>query len=243
MSRRESFYLFALLLGASSAFASEQLPGEFAPKLTATKSVRKMQTDCKYLYRAMKQADFKWASVRAARNWEYGPSTTILSKDETPWAGNYFPMMNGGLANRWHLRKAVEKTLDMAEDGTQLSSDAVKAKIKAMKPEELANLSPAEKMDIYSGNYDFRITKHELKARGPQRRSPPEDWEGFCNGMRAAGICQPEPRKPILVKNADGVEVPFDPSDVKGLAGASYFYTEKYSAMGAPTRTLGLKNQ
>lgn len=189
------------------------------------------------------QADFGVKSAKIARSYKVGPASTILNKFEAPWAGNYFPMMRGGLANRWRLRRTVQQTLDQAEDGSQLSAARVKERLRAMSAAELDLLSPAEKMDIYAGNYDFRITKHELTMRGPQRPLPPQDWEGFCNGMRAAGICQLEPTKPILMSNPDGIAVPFQPSDIKGLAGASYFYTEKYAAMGSPTMTAGIKNE
>jgi len=215
----------------------------FAPRPTPTESQRRFGKDCKYLITALIQADHNIVSGRAARDYLAGPQSTILNKDEAPWAGNYFPMAEGGLANRWHLREAVETTLDVGLNGQRLSKANVIAKLKALSPEDLRKLSPSEKMDIYMGYYDFRITKHELKMRGPQREMPVQDWEGFCNGVRAAGICMMEPKRLITVRNPNGIDIPFDPSDLKGLAGASYFYTEKYAAMGSPTMTAGLKNE
>jgi hypothetical protein len=88
---------------------------------------------------------------------------------------------------------------------------------------QIERLSAAEKLDIYLGYKDFRITKRELNARGPYT---PDiySWEGFCNGVRAAGALTNEPIKQITEKNPDGIEVVFHPADLKILAGASYFY-------------------
>ncbi len=93
------------------------------------------------------------------------------------------------------------------------------------------------------GYYDFRTTKHELETRGPQRATPPQDWEGFCNGVRCAGIMTKEPKHPVSVMNNDGITVEFSPADLKALAGASYFYVEKYGQIGGPTADGKAENQ
>ena len=70
-----------------------------------------------------------------------------------------------------------------------------------------------------------------------------EEWEGFCNGVRCAGINLPEPTHKIAVKNPDGIQVRFEPADLKALAAASYFYVEKYSQLGSPTRVGKAQDQ
>ncbi len=106
-----------------------------------------------------------------------------------------------------------------------------------MSKEEINLLSPIEKYDLLLGNYKFTATKHELYFRGPLRNSPTlADWEGFCNGVRCAGIHLPEPTEPIVVKNRDGLDITFQPADLKALSGASFFFVNKYSQMGNPTQ-------
>ena len=151
-----------------------------------------------------------------------GPTQFRLDQKSAPWAGNYFPMQDGGLAQRWRVSNYPQKVLD-------------KASVQTMSATELRNLSPVEKYDILLGYYDFRTTQHELKLRGPGREHPPQDWEGFCNGVRCAGIMTPEPAFSVTVKNPDGLPLEFSQADLKALAGASYFYVEKYGQIGGPT--------
>jgi hypothetical protein len=153
-----------------------------------------------------------------------GHTQVILSAENAPWAGNYFPMKRGGLAFRWKAQRSVTES--------ELPS---RERLLAMSAAEVQQLSPVEKYDIYKGDYGFSATRHELHRRGPLRPLRVEDWEGFCNGVRCAGIHLPEPRVSVRMKNPDGVVVVFEPADLKALAGASYFFVEKYSQMGQST--------
>ena len=152
-----------------------------------------------------------------------GPTSFRLSAKDAPWAGNYFPMKEGGVANRWQRGQFPGAILKQQE-------------VKDLSAAELATLSPIEKYDILSGDYDFKATDFELTRRGPQRNPPAAEWEGFCNGVRCAGFLLPEPRFPVEATNADGVRVTFQPADLKALAGVSYFYVEKYAGLGSPSR-------
>jgi len=88
-------------------------------------------------------------------------------------------------------------------------------------------------MDLYRNDYTFSITKTELTARGPLRTTPPvQGWEGFCNGMRAAGIMTHEPIRSVDVENRAGQKIKFEPADLKALAGLSYFFVEKFAMIG-----------
>lgn len=155
-----------------------------------------------------------------------GPQQFRLSEKHAPWAGNYFPMQSGGIASRWRTNEYPSEVLD-------------KSAVAGMTDKQLRNLSPVEKYDIMMGFYDFRTTKHELKMRGPQREVKPEFWEGFCNGVRCAGIMTKEPYFPVSFTNKDGITVMFSPADLKALAGASYFYVEKYGQLGGPSVEKG----
>lgn len=157
-----------------------------------------------------------------------GPQTTMLPEANAPWAGNYFPMKSGGIASRWQSGGYPQQTLDQTKSV---------AEIKAMTPAEIALLSPVEKYDLLNGDYRFKATKWELENRGPLRKPKPEDWEGFCNGARCAGGLLPEPKVPVTVVNKDGLPITFQPADLKALGSATYFYVEKYAAMGVPATT------
>jgi len=159
-----------------------------------------------------------------------GPTQFRLDKEHAPWAGNYFPMQDGGIANRWRTKDYPEVLHD-------------KNSVTELTTKQLRNLSPVEKYDVLMGYYDFRTTRHELETRGPQRATPPQDWEGFCNGVRCAGIMTKEPHFPVSATNNDGITVEFSPADLKALAGASYFYVEKYGQIGGPTADGKAANQ
>lgn len=149
-----------------------------------------------------------------------------LNAERAPWAGNYFPMMDGGIANRW------QKPVDAK---TQMSAPAELDHYLKMTKTDLAKLSPAEKYDLLLGNYDLPVTKFELQNRGPLRQMKVQDWEGFCNGVRCAGINLREPKNAVVVTNRDGLRLTFEPADLKALAGASYFYVENYAQAGSPS--------
>jgi hypothetical protein len=133
-------------------------------------------------------------------------------------------MLDGGIAQRWTEGKPPAAILNKNE-------------YMKLSPEARKKLSPVEKYDVLLGLYDFRTTDHEMNFRGPFRQgSKIQDWEGFCNGVRCAGIMMPEPKFPVERTNPRGETVVFQPADLKALAGASYFYTEEYAQIGSPSR-------
>jgi hypothetical protein len=190
--------------------------------------------DCGYLLNALLNQGYTKSVLNQVRKYDAAPAAHTLSAEDAPWAGNYMAMTDGGIANRWQDGGgAPARLLDQGPAGERLTQAQVRENARRMSAEEINLLSPAEKMDLYLRDYDFSITKTELKLRGPGRRPPPQGWEGFCNGMRVAGICLPEPRHAITVQNRDGVKITFQPADLKAISGASYFYVEKYSMIGS----------
>lgn len=166
--------------------------------------------------------------------YNYGPEDKNLNEKLAPWAGNYMAMQKGGITARWKQgpRTYASRTLDMTDQNQFLSVNQTLARIKKMTPEQIDLLSPSEKYDIFVSDYEFWSTEYERFQRGPLRELKPQSWEGFCNGMRAAGICTKEPTKKIIVQNKEGISVPFEPADIKALLGAAYFYVEKYAQIG-----------
>lgn len=120
-----------------------------------------------------------------------------------PWTDTYWPSYRGGLAGRWNDRT---------------SSDAYtyelhgSAAVAAMSRDDLARLSPAEKYDIFTGRYSYPLVMHE------RQRTHADDpsWFGLCHGWAPAAFNFAEPR-PVVVRGAAGIEVPFGSSDVKAL--------------------------
>lgn len=190
------------------------------------------RTDLGWLNQALRNSGGKVTSTRNFRKYDAGKKDFFFSDKTAPWGANYFPMDENGLANRWQINSREEMGLKKDTPDNILKADEAKS----LDFETIALLSPAEKLDIYLGNYDFKITKRELKKRGPLRRPKPEDWEGFCNGVRIAGVHEPEPIRPIVVENSLGQKIQFQPSDIKALLGAAYFYVRVYNQIGSPTR-------
>ncbi|MBK8658101.1 MAG: hypothetical protein IPN22_04310 [Bacteroidetes bacterium] len=168
---------------------------------------------------------------------EYHPKA-----QQAPWGGNYMPLLQGGLATRWTQTPSSHPHSDSLLSWAQ---------VQQMSIAEIAALSPAEKMDIYLGYSDFRITRNELLHRGPERLlirnvvvesgvARPDTVrvqarEGFCDGMRLAGAWLPEPERTITVQSYDtssDIYVRFYPADLKALAAASCFYAQWYASVG-----------
>ena len=84
--------------------------------------------------------------------------------------------------------------------------------VKKMSQDELDSLSPAEKYDIYVGDYNFKLTNDVLKMTSPFDA----DWEGICNGWSSASLEFHEP-KAVSVVNKEGVKINFASADLKAL--------------------------
>ncbi|MBC7420320.1 MAG: hypothetical protein H7328_06280 [Bdellovibrio sp.] len=184
------------------------------------------ERDVKFLRGALQIWGFNDENMDRFSNPYIGPTEFRLSEAHAPWSGNYFAMKHGGIANRWQVG---EKRFP------RLHQLPTKEQVLEMTSEQVNLLSPAEKYDIFKGDYNFSMTKQELFSRGPMRGLKPKIWEGFCNGVRCASTIFPEPKTSVVVKNRDGVAIKFQSSDLKALAGATYFFVEKYAQMGAPT--------
>ena len=144
-------------------------------------------------------------------------SSYFPEEDYIPWGGWYMPFVYGGIANRY-----LECKTCYPDTNSLLTWD----EIDTLTIDDVAKLSPAEKMDIYMGNNQMWFTFNELMHRGPHKVGV-QGWEGFCNGMRAAGALLPEPIDTIVVKSKrtpGRYYVKFYPRDLKALAAASYYY-------------------
>jgi len=122
--------------------------------------------------------------------------------DRIPWSETYWPSYKGSINVRWN-------TPD--QDGFYYTPNS-KAELLSKSIEDLKQLSPAEKYDIYMGHYDYPLY-HEVQNYGDPGAA---DWNGICDGWTIAALQYPEPQ-PVTLPNPDGILVPFGSSDVKGL--------------------------
>lgn len=164
-------------------------------------------------------------------------NTQLLNfkKEDQPWSSGFFPSWFDGVAGRWSKGKLSElrgyklrskesilATLKQAKDGDQKSTSF------------LFSLSPMEKYDIATSDYNFGSTKRELALRGHKSLFIPF-WNGYCNGVSIAATVLKEPFRKVTVVNPDGQEISFHPYDVKGLLGLAYYSVDydNYARIGS----------
>lgn len=141
------------------------------------------------------------------------PLSGTVSPSDKYWSGDYWALKKGNINFRWFARNKV---------GFNLVSPTKESARKMTIP-ELAELSPAEKYDLFIGRYDYPLRNEVSRIADPGA----EIWEGICHGWSPAAMNHNEPR-PKLLKNPDGIEIPFGSSDIKALI--SYYYAYNYAA-------------
>jgi len=146
---------------------------------------------------------------------------TVGTADRIPWPDTYWPSREGGLAARWNGESSDDSW------NYELFSEE---KVKALSHEDLDKLSPAEKYDIFIGNYEYEFVKYE------RQRTKPDDegWFGLCHGWAPAAIAFKEPA-PISLKGPSGIEVPFGSSDIKALL----TFAQQHAREWGSSQTLG----
>lgn len=129
------------------------------------------------------------------------------------WSGDYWALNKGSINYRWFARYKI---------GFNLDSPSKERAMKMSIP-ELAALSPSEKYDLFTGRYDYPL-KNEVSGIADPRA---EHWEGMCHGWSPASMNHQEPRAKVM-RNPDGIEIPFGSTDIKALI--SFYYGYQYSA-------------
>lgn len=135
------------------------------------------------------------------------PQKGEVKNGEKYWSGDYWALNKGNINYRWN--SPFQETWDY--------SSPTREELVTMMPEQIAELSASEKLDIYLGRYDYPL-KEEVYSYSNRNAA---DWEGICNGWAPASMNHNEPT-PKTVINPDGVEVRFGSSDIKALL--SYYY-------------------
>ncbi len=139
-----------------------------------------------------------------------------LAPEQKTWSSSFFPVWFGSEGGRWMdgSAKLVWRTMFGFSPPTE-------AEARAMNDAQRFRLSPAEKLDIAFGHYDFPIAKQAL-AVTHNRRPRPRYWNGRCNGIAAASIEEPEPFRVVDVIAKDGTHVRFHPNDIKTLLAVAF---------------------
>jgi hypothetical protein len=130
------------------------------------------------------------------------------------WPGNHWVHNSGGIAHRWSA----------ADPQNFKYKSPSLTQLRALSENEINQLSPAEKFDIYNRDYRYSTVKRVFSQVSPQA----PNWHGICHGYTAAAMNHPEPQNVTLV-NGDGIAVTFYSSDAAALL--AYFY-----AKDAPTK-------
>jgi hypothetical protein len=197
--------------------------------------------------------DPKWMDPNYQHNYAALPKVGQVTQDRMPWSDDYWGDQWGGIAARWRqydVKKVSENPLKYQTDARRYNYKLLsRSALKNMSEEEIDNLSPAEKYDIYKGKYLIypTVTRTRWKA-------DPTDayWEGICHGWTAAAVNHQEPDE-VTVTNGDGIKIHFGSSDVKalfsfyyGIAGyhdrivrqVGWRYNSKYAPEGAPAEDI-----
>lgn len=139
------------------------------------------------------------------------PLRASLTNSKKLWSGDYWPLSKGNINYRWYSSKKI---------GLNLRSPTKEEALDMSIP-ELAELSPSEKYDLFTGRYDYPLRREVEKIANPNAKI----WEGICHGWSPATINHNEPT-PKLLLNPDGIRIPFGSTDIKALL--SYYYAHVY---------------
>ncbi len=155
------------------------------------------------------------------------PFKASLPKERAPWSDNYWQSNRGGISFRW---------MNGPDAGNFFTYvPPTKEEVARMSQDELKRLSPAEKLDILQGRYDYPTVKMERDRTKPDAPG----WEGICHGWIQAAIHHPEPEASTGI-NPDGIVVPFGSSDIKALM--SQYYGVKMYDFARGQRWVGRFN-
>lgn len=135
------------------------------------------------------------------------PLSGKVLDEQTGWPGSHWASYIGGIAHRW-------SAADPQNFKYKLHT---LAELKQLEPNKLAELSPAEKFDIFNGDYSYPTVKKVYRTVSPYQ----SEWNGICHGYAPAAINHKEPATKELM-NPDGILVHFYSSDVAGILAFNY---------------------
>lgn len=135
------------------------------------------------------------------------PRNASILSSGLGWPGHYWPNFRGGIANRWNSSYAND-----FEYESPSRYEALK-----MSSREINMLSPAEKYDLYVGDYSYPTVKYSWGYTNRLHA----DWKGICHGVAPASLNHAEPKQ-VTLTNPDGINITFYSADVKALLAFYY---------------------
>lgn len=134
------------------------------------------------------------------------PLSGVIENGDKNWPGYHWPNNKRSINNRWTVNNE-----------SQITRNPSLEKVKKMSRSSLNELSPAEKFDIYQGDFTYPTVSRASRLS----RENAKDWNGICHGLAAASKNHNEPKIKTL-KSRDGVELSFFSSDLKALVAFEY---------------------
>jgi hypothetical protein len=138
-----------------------------------------------------------------------------------PWSDWYWPIAVGQLSYRYNDSRMMNEyyNSDPSEETMWTWFNEYHATNPAM-PENINELSPAEKYDLLVGDTNYSLTKTQLAAGKyyQDNYGKVEGWMGLCHGWAPASYMLERPVKSIKVTASDKLtEIEFLPTDIKAL--------------------------
>jgi hypothetical protein len=176
-------------------------------------------------------ADRKWNDANDPRNLDRNynfnfsqlPTHGDVSNTNRGWSSSYFPKTRGYIAERWQDPRysGVMKFKDYPLPNSY--------SISKMSQEELNLLSPAEKLDVARGRYDFPLAT-ELRQDTP---NPKNDWwRGLCGGWTHASVNIDEPHPIVYTNPTTKISLKINSGDIKGMMAYYYAYRDRSTFPG-----------
>jgi hypothetical protein len=178
--------------------------------------------------------------VRADVHYDSLPRQAYLAGERAPWSGDYFATYQGGISNRWQYGFRGENYQAYVYEPLQSSQLA------GLTEDQLAVLSPAEKIDLYLNRVNMPLARSEqqnmISTAANNGNSVPT-WFGLCHGWAPAAYMEKEPLRPVSVGLSDGRQLRFEPSDLKALITYAYAHADVEAAfIGTRCEGSGRRN-
>lgn len=141
--------------------------------------------------------------------------------EDMAWSGFYWPTGKAGTSYRWQTKVSNYRTVDHA--------------VGSLSRTALNRLSPAEKYDIWMGQYTFPLVRSERLMRATLTQNGGlQKWMGICHGWAAASLFHPIIGNQVTVQNPYGVQLEFYREDVEALI--SKYYADNLTATNVGER-------
>ena len=191
----------------STSTDSSYRPTEVGPAVDPTLDDERTQTQDSDLWgeAAYSSADhFGWyddpARIDEDTNMRFADLPLSGAAEKRPWAGDYWAKNKGGIGYRWKTEESHDYVSPTAEE------------VQTWTPEQVDMLSPAEKYDLYLGEYQMPLAANTKANNVADTAS----WQGYCHGWTQAATHFEEP-EPVVMTNPDGLQIPFSSADIKAL--------------------------